>query len=227
MGSNKKDETFLDNVREILNDKELTDIQKIHIILEWEPINNNAKASTLNMDELETHFMQPYIGKPDTITWYNSMNELEKNKNNRTKYYFININTGKENLIRNNYVFYFKMILYSFVYGLDLNTQGFKHDVVKGFIKIVKNVFINTSISRKVKENELVKSFEFLFYDIDKKNRIDFINPKKNYKWAFISPTYLKHKSNNKMTLNTENFNIESHFVEMMYKHNKYINNLH
>lgn len=207
------EDSKLKPIMNVLNNPILTDIEKINKLLHWNPKSSYKSISELNINELEKYFMQPYVNEFDTVLWYKSMKKLDQEQKDKSKYYFINVNSGKENLIRNNKVFYFKMIIYSFIYNLNLNTPVFKHEIPKMFIQMLKKVFTG--------HNQLRKHFDFLFYDINKKYKIDSIEPNNDYKWAFISPKYLKNEFHKNQTLDTEQFDVEKYFYKTIDKYNK------
>lgn len=221
----------------ILKDVNLTNKEKVHKLLEWEPIFKlHIHDYNLELNDLKTYFMKPYVNYSQTKLWYDKMENIKDiNK-------FINLETNKEILIDNNYIIYFKMIIYCFVYGFNMNIQVFQNrDATKKFINIVKNIFVNTEIKQEHLGNNIIRPdfnrtplkriFDFLFFNSDKYGPvISKIGIQTEIKeWQnIIDPLYIKltNVSNTpyyRCLINKENFDIEDHFIKTVKKYNKSI----
>ena len=113
-------------------------------------------------------YNEPYYGKKSCEDWVKNMKDIKYTE----RHIFYNINdTAKEYIIYNNINFYFKTIMYAFIYGLNLTEiPSIQNNIYANkFIELLKLLFKTYEYKN---DDELKNEFKYLFY-CNRYNRSD------------------------------------------------------
>lgn len=131
-----------------LSDKHLKTLNELNSILdsftkestydELKKILENLIIFDENDRTKKKGYHEPYYGEIRCEKWVEKMKNEEEYVN---KHLFYNIASDKDNVIYTNSDYYFKTIMFAFVYGLDLNIPSLKRDISLKFIELLKLIF--------------------------------------------------------------------------------------
>lgn len=137
-------------VKDILFSNKHDDLSKIHMLVDWKPVDNYADV-----------WHPPYYGIDDIHRWFEIMKQSVKTDT----FPYIERDFNEYNIYSgSNYRIYFKTIIYAFVYGYKMNIPPLNNEIPKQFIKLVKKVFVQYKLSSLDTTGTIQKDFGFLFY---------------------------------------------------------------